>query len=305
MSKPSKAKLFRGLSMSTEALTQLQTFTEIAALREQVQAWRSAGERIAFVPTMGNLHDGHLSLVILAKQHATRVVASIFVNPTQFGPKEDFASYPRTLAADQALLAGGGCDVVFAPTVDAMYPALDVNSSKFAIDVGMMGNILCGAARPGHFSGVATVVAKLFNIVQADVAIFGEKDFQQLLVLRNLVRQFNFPLEIIGAPTIREASGLARSSRNQYLSADERTQARVIYATLLQMRDKRQQGIDCEQVQSDALTALKAAGLNPDYAVLRDAQTLDLVNKSSKSEVAMIAARLGKARLIDNIYWDC
>ena len=291
--------------MSTEALGQLKTFTEIAALREQIQAWRTAGERIAFVPTMGNLHDGHLSLIKQAKLHATRVVASIFVNPTQFGPKEDFASYPRTLAADQALLAGGGCDLLFAPTVETMYPTNTASTPNFVIDVGAIGNILCGAVRPGHFSGVATVVAKLFNIVQADVAVFGEKDFQQLLVLRNLVRQFNFPLEIIGAPTVREASGLARSSRNQYLSDAERAQARVIYATLLQMRDMRQRGIDPEQVQEDALTALKAAGLGPDYAAIRDAQTLDLINKNTTNEVAMIAARLGKARLIDNIYWNC
>ena len=289
--------------MSTKVLGQLKTFTEIAALRAQVQAWRTAGERIAFVPTMGNLHDGHLSLITQAKLHATRVVASIFVNPTQFGPKEDFASYPRTLAADQALLAGGGCDALFAPTVETMYPTNTASTPNFVIDVGAIGNILCGAVRPGHFSGVATVVAKLFNIVQADVAVFGEKDFQQLLVLRNLVRQFNFPLEIIGAPTVREASGLARSSRNQYLSVAEREQARVIYATLLQMRDMRQRGVDPQQVQLDALIALQAAGLNPDYAVVRDAQTLDFVTIYSKKEVAMIAARLGKARLIDNIYW--
>ena len=291
--------------MSTKVLGQLKTFKEIAALREQIQAWRTAGERIAFVPTMGNLHDGHLSLIKQAKLHATRVVASIFVNPTQFGPKEDFASYPRTLAADQALLAGGGCDLLFAPTVETMYPTNTASTPNFVIDVGAIGNILCGAVRPGHFSGVATVVAKLFNIVQADVAVFGEKDFQQLLVLRNLVRQFNFPIEIIGAPTVREASGLARSSRNQYLSDAERAQARVIYATLLQMRDMRRRGIDPEQVQEDALTALKAAGLGPDYAAIRDAQTLDLINKNTTNEVAMIAARLGKARLIDNIYWNC
>ncbi len=289
--------------MSIEASAQLQTFTEIPALRAQVRAWRNAGERIAFVPTMGNLHDGHLSLVTVAKQHATRVVASIFVNPTQFGPKEDFASYPRTLAADQALLASGGCDALFAPTVATMYPAHVKNSPNFAIDVGAIGNILCGAVRPGHFSGVATVVAKLFNIVQADAAVFGEKDFQQLLVLRNLVDQFNFPIEIIGAPTIREAGGLARSSRNQYLSAEEREQARVIYATLLQMRDMRDRGIDAESVQDHALTTLRAAGLTPDYAAIRDAQTLDLINENTTNEVAMIAARLGKARLIDNIYW--
>ena len=291
--------------MSIEASTQLQTFSEIAPLRQQIQAWRSAGERIALVPTMGNLHDGHLSLVHVAKQHATRVVASIFVNPTQFGPKEDFASYPRTLAADQALLASGGCDALFAPTVATMYSAQAANAPSFAIDVGAIGNILCGAVRPGHFSGVATVVAKLFNIVQADVAVFGEKDFQQLLVLRNLVQQFNFPIEIIGAATIREASGLARSSRNQYLSSEEREQARLIYATLLQMRDMRQRGVDGELVQAQALTALTTAGFTPDYAVTRDAQTLDLIDISSKTEVAMIAARLGKARLIDNIYWNC
>ncbi len=296
--------------MATDALMQLQTFTEIAPLRQQIQAWRSAGERIAFVPTMGNLHDGHLSLVHVAKQHATRVVASIFVNPSQFGPKEDFASYPRTLAADQALLASGGCDALFAPTVATMYPTSSspplhtANAPSFAIDVGAIGTILCGAVRPGHFSGVATVVAKLFNIVQADVAVFGEKDFQQLLVLRKLVHQFNFPLDIVGAATIREASGLARSSRNQYLSSEEREQARVIYATLLQMRDMRQRGVDAEQVQAQALITLQTAGFNPDYAVTRDAQTLDLISISSKIEVAMIAARLGKARLIDNIYWN-
>jgi len=291
--------------MSTKVLTLLQTFTEIAALRAQVRAWRNAGERIAFVPTMGNLHDGHLSLVTLAKQHATRVVASIFVNPTQFGPKEDYASYPRTLAADQALLASGGCDALFAPTVETMYPLNGTNSPNFAIDVGAIGTILCGAVRPGHFSGVATVVAKLFNIVQPDAAVFGEKDFQQLMVLRNLVSQFNFQLEVIGAPTIREGSGLARSSRNQYLSAEEREQARVIYATLLQMRDMRQRGVAAEQAQDHAFAVLTSAGLNPDYAVIRDAQTLDLINENTTNEVALIAARLGKARLIDNIYWNC
>lgn len=288
--------------MSIEALIGLQTFTEIDDLRNQVRAWRLAGERIAFVPTMGNLHDGHLSLITLAKQHATRVLASVFVNPTQFGPKEDFASYPRTLLADQALLAGGGCDALFAPSVETMYPA-HTHSPNFAIDVGPIGTILCGAVRPGHFSGVATVVAKLFNIVQTDVAIFGEKDFQQLLVLRNMVSQFNFPIEIIGAPTIREASGLARSSRNQYLSAEQREQARVIYATLLQMRDMCQRGVGPETVQDFALTMLRDGGFIPDYAVVRDAQTLDFVNENTTNEVAMIAARLGKARLIDNIYW--
>jgi pantoate--beta-alanine ligase len=297
----------------------ISTFTDIAALRSQIWAWRAAGERIAFVPTMGNLHEGHLSLIHVAKKHAQRVIASIFVNPTQFGPNEDFLTYPRTLAADQQLLADGGCDAVFAPSVEVMYPTSEKVSqsdtekkvsqsdtektSPFAIDVGAIGTILCGAVRPGHYSGVATVVAKLFNIVQADVAIFGEKDFQQLIVLRKMAQQFNFPIEIIGAPTVREANGLARSSRNQYLSRDEREHARVIYATLLQMRDMRVRGVSQDQTENAALSTLNAAGLQPDYAVIKDAQTLDFIGLSTKSEVALIAARLGRARLIDNVYW--
>jgi pantoate--beta-alanine ligase len=293
--------------------TSFATLHAIADVRQQVRAWKQAGQRVALVPTMGNLHEGHLSLVRLAKQRADRVVVSVFVNPTQFGPNEDFASYPRTLTADQILLQEGGCDVLFAPTAAEMYP----QAPSLTVDVGTIGTILCGAIRPGHFNGVAGVVAKLFLIAEPDLAVFGEKDFQQLLVIRKLVRELNFAVEIVGAPTIREANGLARSSRNQYLSADERALARVIYATLLQMRDMRAAQQSLDVVQSYALSALEGAGLKPDYAVIRDAESLELIEKESqvarnavdkqesKSEVALIAARLGKARLIDNLSWVC
>jgi pantoate--beta-alanine ligase len=281
--------------------TNFATLHTINDVRLQVRAWKQAGQRVALVPTMGNLHEGHLSLVRLAKQRADRVLASVFVNPTQFGPNEDFASYPRTLSADQALLQEGGCDVLFAPTAAEMYP----QAPSLAVDVGLIGTILCGAIRPGHFNGVASVVAKLFLIAEPDLAVFGEKDFQQLLVIRKLVRELNFAVEIVGAPTIREANGLARSSRNQYLSVDERALARVIYATLLQMRDMRAAQQSLDVVQSYAVSTLEDAGLRPDYAVIRDAKSLELIGKDTKSEVALIAARLGKARLIDNLSWVC
>jgi pantoate--beta-alanine ligase len=287
--------------MSTDALL---TFHTMAGVREQLRIWRQNNEHIAFVPTMGNLHEGHLSLIERAKAEGGKVIASIFVNPTQFGPSEDFASYPRTLAQDQALLISGGCDALFAPSVHEMYPGA-TGAPLFSVDVGRLGSILCGAVRPGHFAGVATVVAKLFNIIQPDVAVFGEKDFQQLAVLRRLVQDFDFPVQVLGAPTVREANGLARSSRNQYLSASEREHARVIYATLLQMRDMRQRKISVFEIEDYALATLRGAGLNPDYAAIRDAQSLDSVEENTKSEVALIAARLGKARLIDNIFWDC
>jgi pantoate--beta-alanine ligase len=282
-------------------LTKLLTMTSIAQMRAQVGAWKKAGLRVALVPTMGNLHEGHLSLVHLAKKHADKIVTSVFVNPTQFGPNEDFASYPRTLAADQDLLAQGGCDLLFSPSAEQMYPA----KPSVSLDVGTIGTILCGAVRPGHFNGVATVVAKLLNIVQPEVAIFGEKDCQQLLVVRQMVEQLNFAVEIVGAPTIREPNGLARSSRNQYLSAEQRELASVIYATLLQMRDNRQAGLAITSVENAALQRLLDAGFKPDYAVVRDAQSLEIVEKNVNSEVALIAARLGNARLIDNLSWLC
>ena len=283
-------------------LPNLRTFTVVStvdALRAQLRTWRMAGDKIAFVPTMGNLHEGHLSLVHTAHTRAQRVVASIFVNPTQFGPGEDYLSYPRTMANDQALLEGAQCDLLFAPGVSEMYRAGTDGSLR--VDVGTLGSQLCGAVRPGHFSGVATVVAKLFNLVQPDVAVFGEKDFQQLMVIRRLVAEFDFPVEIVGAPTARAPNGLALSSRNQYLSEEEVIQAALIHATLLQMRDSVRAGQSPEIVEQAALTALTQAGFHPDYAALRDAQSLELIKDSTTSVVALIAARLGKARLIDNL----
>src|SRR5690554_8009951 len=198
----------------------MQTVHTIAELRQQVRDWRQAGLKVAFVPTMGNLHAGHISLVETARRHADKVVASIFVNPTQFGPSEDFDSYPRTLDADSAKLAAGHCDLLFAPSIDEMYP----EKNRTWVDVDDLGDYLCGASRPGHFRGVTTVVSKLFNIVQPDVACFGEKDFQQLAIIRRMSQDLFFPIEIIAVATARESNGLAMSSRNGYLSAAQKEQ---------------------------------------------------------------------------------
>jgi len=281
----------------------METLVRSVDLRSRIDAWRRAGERIAFVPTMGNLHAGHYSLVELARTRAARVVASVFVNPTQFGPREDFASYPRTLDEDRAGLAAHGCDLLFAPAVEEIYPFGTVQSVR--VEVPGLSDILDGAARPGHFTGVATVVTKLFNLVQPDVAVFGQKDYQQLLVIRRLTEDLRLPIEIVGAPTRREAHGLAMSSRNQYLSADERAHAAIIYRTLQAMRDGLHAGQDIAAVQSQAREGLIAAGLAPDYAVLRNAADLSEPAPETRSGlIALIAARLGRARLIDNLITD-
>jgi pantoate--beta-alanine ligase len=286
-------------------LQKIETLAQLRSFRREVDS----SEKLALVPTMGNLHAGHIALITLAKQHASKVIASIFVNPSQFGPNEDFSAYPRTLDADCAALEMAGCDAVFVPSVALMYPGLAASnalagqSEATSVQVSGVSDILCGVVRPGHFRGVATVVAKLFNLVQPDVAVFGQKDFQQLLVIKTMVRDLNFRVEIIGASTDREPNGLARSSRNQYLSADERDIARVIYATLLQMRHSFESGKRVEEIEHVASTSLTQAGLVPDYATLRDAQTLDYPNENSTNWVALIAARLGKARLIDNLSW--
>jgi pantoate--beta-alanine ligase len=276
--------------------------TAVAAndLRARVASWRRAAERVAFVPTMGNLHNGHFSLISLAHAHADRVVASVFVNPTQFGPREDFASYPRTLEQDQAGLAAHGCDLLFAPAVNVVYPFGADGSVR--IDVPGISGILEGALRPGHFSGVATVVTKLFNLVQPDVAIFGQKDYQQLLVIQRMVQDLRLPIEIMAAPTLREANGLAMSSRNQYLSADERERAGIIYRTLCAMRDGLRTAKSRATIEAEAAQALRAAGLLPDYAVLRRLGDLSEPDDSEHAGlVALIAAKFGRARLIDNL----
>lgn len=278
----------------------MQTVTTIAEVRSLVAAWRAAGQRIAFVPTMGNLHAGHIHLVDEAHRYADRVVASIFVNPLQFGPSEDFAAYPRTLAADQEKLAAAGCDLLFAPGEREMYPL--GCEGLTCVEVPGLSDILCGAFRPGHFRGVATVVSKLFHIVQPDVALFGEKDYQQLLVIRRMVRDLDMPVEIIGVATVREADGLALSSRNGYLSADERRLAAGLYAALqalaAQLREGRQ---DYAALEAAAVARLEQAGFRPDYVSVRRAADLGLPQAGERRLVVLVAARLGKTRLIDNL----
>ena len=275
------------------------TATSLDSLRAQVRGWRRAGQRIAFVPTMGNLHAGHYSLIALARQHAERVVASVFVNPTQFGPNEDFDRYPRTPEADADGLGEAGCDLLWLPSVETMYP-LGV-AAAVRMSVPGVTETLDGTARPGHFDGVATVVARLFNQVQPDVAIFGRKDYQQLAVIRHMVRDLAFPIDVVGAETRRDEDGLAMSSRNQYLSAEERAIAPVIHRTLAAMRDAAQSGLSRELIEANARRALELAGFVPDYAVIRTPELAEPVDGEPGRRVALIAARLGRTRLIDNL----
>lgn len=281
----------------------MDVFHSGADLRACVSAWRRAGARVSFVPTMGNLHAGHFSLVELARTHADKIVASVFVNPTQFGPSEDFASYPRTLDADRAGLAAHGCDALFAPGVEEMYPFGAAASVR--VEVPQITQTLEGELRPGHFAGVATVVTKLFNLVQPDVAVFGRKDYQQLLVIRRLAEDLRLPIEIVAAPTRREANGLAMSSRNQYLSAEERDRAAIIYRTLCAMREQLHAGRAVAEIEADARAALEAVATSPDYATIRRGSDLAVPDPSERRGlIALIATRLGRARLIDNLLLD-
>ncbi|WP_420009999.1 pantoate--beta-alanine ligase [Xanthomonas sacchari] len=276
----------------------IETITDLARLRATVSGWKRQGLRVAFVPTMGNLHAGHFSLVMLARQYADRVVSSVFVNPTQFGPNEDFTRYPRTPEADTSGLEGAGCDVLWLPTVESMYP-LGVELALRMHTPGV-SEVLEGACRPGHFDGVCTVVARLFNQVQPDLAAFGKKDYQQLAVIRQMVADLAFPIEILGGSIVREADGLAMSSRNQYLSPEERPRAAQIHRTLRAMRDGHLVGRPRAEVEAEATAQLQAAGFEVDYSVLR---TPDLSEPQDATgpRVALIAARLGRTRLIDNL----
>lgn len=273
--------------------------TEIPGLRARIAALRASGKRIVFVPTMGNLHAGHYALIRQAARPGHAVVASIFVNPAQFGPGEDFASYPRTPEADAAGLAAAGCDLLFQPDVQVLYPP---GAARLRIDVGALGRELCGAFRPGHFDGVALIVTKLFNIVQPDVAIFGQKDYQQLLVIRALVAALDFPVRIEVGATVREADGLAMSSRNGYLDADQRRRAPELYATLCWMAEAFRSGTDpLTEIEQQALLRLRNAGFEPDYASFRRASDLGVPQQREEAGVVLAAARLGRARLIDNL----
>jgi pantoate--beta-alanine ligase len=278
----------------------MHTITRIADLRETVTRWRLARESIAFVPTMGNLHMGHASLMSAAHLHGRRVISSIFVNPMQFGPAEDFSAYPRTPDDDSNLLGAYGVDALFHPTVEEMYPAGSVGST--VVDVPGLTDILCGVVRPGHFQGVATVVVKLLCLVQPDVAIFGEKDFQQLTVIRRVVEDLNLPVKIVGAPTVRAEDGLALSSRNRYLSPGERAVAPAMYRALDKARRKLEAGdTNYATMQAEGLEALAQAGFRPDYFEVRTADRLAVPTPDDVNIVVLAAGRIGKARLIDNI----
>ncbi len=279
----------------------IETITALDALRARVNGWKRQGLRVGFVPTMGNLHAGHYSLVMLARQYADRVVSSVFVNPTQFGPNEDFTRYPRTPEADTTGLEGAGCDVLWLPTVESMYPFGIELAAR--INVPGVSGVLEGAHRPGHFDGVCTVVTRLFNQVQPDVAAFGKKDFQQLAVIRQMVRDLAFPIEILGGSIVRESDGLAMSSRNQYLSVDERPAAAAIRRTLLAMRDGVVAGQTFAAVEAEASQRLTAAGYAVDYAAVRRPDLSVPAAGEKTPKVALVAAKLGRTRLIDNLEW--
>ncbi|HET6433026.1 pantoate--beta-alanine ligase [Dyella sp.] len=278
----------------------MQTVQDAGALRAAVRGWRASGQTVGFVPTMGNLHAGHHALIRLARARADRVVASVFVNPTQFGPQEDFERYPRTLAQDQAGLAEQECDLLFAPDVATIYPYGPTHT--VSLRVPQITEVLEGAHRPGHFDGVATVVCKLFNLVQPDMAVFGQKDFQQLKVIERLVRDLSLPVKVIAAPTQRADDGLALSSRNQYLEPSERELAPRIYATLQQMRQLVDKGHAIAVVEQAAHAQLERAGFVPDYVAIRRAEDLTVPREAERSGlIGLIAARLGSTRLIDNL----
>ncbi|MCO7503368.1 MULTISPECIES: pantoate--beta-alanine ligase [Pseudomonas] len=279
----------------------MNTVKTILELRAAVARARSEGKRIGFVPTMGNLHSGHAALVTKAAQRADFVVASIFVNPLQFGANEDLDKYPRTLAADQEKLLQAGCHLLFTPNVEEMYP--DGMASQTLVSVPHLSEGLCGASRPGHFEGVATVVSKLFNMVQPDLAVFGQKDFQQLAVIRALVRDLNLPIQIIGEPTVRAEDGLALSSRNGYLTDAQRATAPTIYRTLSRIAQAIGQGRrDFEVLIAEGRQQLVEAGFKPDYLEIRQALNLRPAAAHDRDLVILVAAVLGATRLIDNLH---
>ena len=280
----------------------MDTEHAIPALRARIADWRARGQRIALVPTMGNLHAGHLSLVEAAQARAERVVVSIFVNPMQFNDKQDFASYPRTLEDDRRKLEDVSVDLLFLPEQAALYPRGLESSTR--VTVPGLSDILCGAFRPGHFAGVATVVCMLLNIVQPDLAVFGEKDFQQLLLIRRMAHDLHLPVEIVGMPTRREEDGLAISSRNHYLTPEERRRAPALFQVLSHARETILQhsgACDFRDLEADAMERLRERGLRPEYFSVRRARDLALAGPEDEDLVVLAAAWLGSARLIDNV----
>ena len=271
----------------------------VEELRRELARWRKAGERIGFVPTMGALHEGHLSLVDIAREKADRVVASVFVNPAQFGPNEDFGRYPRQPERDAELLAAAGCDLLFLPEVETIYPS----GHTVYVDLGTPSEGLEGTCRPGHFRGVATVVTILFNLVQPDVAVFGEKDAQQLAVIRRLVRDLLFPIEIVPGPTVREEDGLAMSSRNAYLTLEERQAATVLHRSLRNaetaIRSGERRGDEVRRILSETLNSEPLARV--EYAEVVDAESFRPVETLRGRLVLPLAVRVGGTRLIDNL----
>ena len=277
----------------------LKTVRTIASLQENLHGWRAHEETVALVPTMGNLHAGHLSLVELARTLADRVVVSIFVNPTQFGPGEDFAAYPRTLDQDRRLLTRANVDILFAPPVEAIYPQRE--RAGTVVSVPELSQVLCGEFRPGHFDGVASVVTRLFNLVQPDIAVFGQKDYQQLLVIRRLQADLHLTVRVVAGPTLREPDGLALSSRNQYLDADGRARAPALHLALANCAERLRRGDRAfGALEKRGQAELVSAGFFPDYFSIRNAADLSLPNPASRNLVVMAAGHLGRARLIDN-----
>ena len=274
----------------------------VSAVRAAVGEWRKAGETVAFAPTMGNLHAGHMSLAALSAQAAPRVVMSIFVNPTQFGPSEDFSAYPRTLAADQALIAAAGnVDLLFVPDTVEIYPFGMEHAVR--VQLPALSRELCGASRPGHFDGVAAVVCRLLNIVAPDVLFLGQKDYQQFVLMQRMIEDLRLPMELRMAPTYREPDGLAMSSRNRYLDAAERSQAPALYRALARVRDQLRDGArDFGRLTADARADLERAGFRPEYVEIRRQGDLGAADAGANEQrIVLAAARLGRARLIDNL----
>ena len=280
----------------------MDTLTTIEEIRSYRRVKRLK-QPIGLVPTMGDLHQGHLQLIDACKKRCETCITTVFVNPMQFGPKEDFGSYPRTLLRDQNELERRNVDMVFAPNLEEMYP--DGQLTQTTVSVPSLSNILCGRSRPGHFDGVTTVVAKLLLITQPDVAFFGEKDWQQLIIIQRMARQLNFPVEIKGVPTCRESDGLAMSSRNRYLTADERAIAPTLFLTLRQAATWLQDGrTDYSEIEDSSQDSLQSAGFVPDYFQIREPHTLERPGDDHSPVRIFAAARLGRARLIDNVAVD-